>query len=259
MMTGKQSLLQRVRNVEQALAESGLEAGPPHTCSYFTDRTARSLAFVAPKLDAGIYHSLMDLNFRRCGTMFYRPECGHCEQCQNIRVLVNEFTPTRAQRRCWKRNEDMTVSVGTPQATKEKFRLYERYQQSRHNRDGGESWQEFCDFLYDSPIHTIEVVFRRHGDLVGVGIADVEPDAISAVYCYFDPTATARSVGVFNVLWLIEQCRREHMPHLYLGYYVQDCRKMNYKIGFRPCELLERSGRWRRVERAQSHDTSTNA
>jgi arginine-tRNA-protein transferase len=93
-------------------------------------------------------------------------------------------------------------------------------------------------------VQTLEVSYRLDGELVGVGVVDVEPEAMSAVYCYFDPTLPARSLGVLNVLWLIEECRRRKIPHLYLGYYVVGSRKMSYKSCYRPYELLQVDGRW---------------
>jgi arginine-tRNA-protein transferase len=243
----KQPTIERTNALLQAIEESDLQPGPPHPCNYLPGREARSLAFFAQELEPGVYHALLDLNFRRCGSMFYRPVCAHCHQCQNIRVPVDDFEPNRAQSRCAKRNHDIAVTVGEPRATKEKHRLYQRYLRLRHDREFDDSWQEYYDFLYDSPLNTIETVYRLDGRLVGVGISDVEPEAMSAVYCYFDTDLDARSLGVFNVLWLIEQCRRERMPHLYLGFYVRDCRKMNYKITYQPCELLQPDGTWRRV------------
>ena len=76
----------------------------------------------------------------------------------------------------------------------------------------------------------------------------MEPEAVSTVYCYFEPDMPARSLGTFNILWSIEYCKQLDVPHLYLGYFIRDCRKMNYKIRFRPCELLDLKGNWQRVE-----------
>lgn len=67
---------------------------------------------------------------------------------------------------------------------------------------------------------------------------------MSAVYCYFDPDAESRSLGVFNVLRMVEECRQRGLPYLYLGYYVRGCGRMSYKAGYRPCEILDRTGRW---------------
>jgi arginine-tRNA-protein transferase len=45
------------------------------------------------------------------------------------------------------------------------------------------------------------------------------------------------------VLWQIEQARRLGLPHVYLGYWIKQCRKMSYKINYRPVELLI-NNRW---------------
>jgi arginine-tRNA-protein transferase len=105
-------------------------------------------------------------------------------------------------------------------------------------------WDSFCDFLYSSPINTLEVAYYLGETLVGAGILDVEPEAVSTVYCYFDPDLPARSIGTFNILWTIEYCRLRGIPYVYLGYYVANSRQMRYKINFRPCELLSDDDSW---------------
>ena len=82
------------------------------------------------------------------------------------------------------------------------------------------SWEEFRDFLHETPAFTREVVFRAGGRLLGAGIYDAAPGALSAVYFYFDPDLSVRSPGTLNVLWLVEECRRLGVPWLYLGYHV---------------------------------------
>ncbi|MBI3462378.1 MAG: arginyltransferase [Planctomycetes bacterium] len=226
---------------------ASLMHGPAHPCSYLAGRWAESDWFVASQLPAGAYHSLMDLNFRRSGALFYRAACDGCQECKAIRVAVQEFQPNRSQRRCWRRNQDITVSVGPPVPTEDKLEVYQRYLRDRHDREMGGSWSEFCAFLYNSPLHTREVVYRQAGQVLAAGIVDVEPHAVSTVYCYYDPDASGRALGVFNVLWTIDWCRRKQVPYVYLGYFVRECNKMNYKAHYRPCELLEPDGRWRRM------------
>lgn len=238
--------------LRRALGEADLEPGPPHACSYLPDREARDLAFRTQRLDPGVFHALMDENFRRSGTIVYRPACETCRQCRTIRVPVDAFRPNRAQRRCLHRNQDLDVEVGVPEPTREKHVLFRRYVARRHAREMDHGWRDFCDFLYASPVTTVEVMYRLGGRLTAVGILDVEPTAASTVYCYFDPTMPQRSLGTFNVLWTIVSCRMQELSWLYLGYYIRDCPKMNYKINFRPCEILEPDGRWRRVERIAS-------
>jgi arginine-tRNA-protein transferase len=225
--------------LSQAIARSGSRPGPPFACPYLAGRQARHMALRLEPPAPGLYHALMDLNFRRLGQVFYRPECDGCAECRMIRVPARDFQPSRAQRRCLSRNRDLEVAFGAPAADDEKHDLYRRYLDARHDGQMDGSPAELRGFLYDSPLETVEVCYTLQGRLVAVGIADVEPLALSAVYCYFDPALRARALGVFNVLTLLEECRRRGKSHLYLGYYVRGCSKMSYKAGYRPCEVLE--------------------
>ncbi len=162
-------------------------------------------------------------------------------------MLVREFRPTRAQRRCRARNADVTLEMGLPRPTDEKHALYRRYLESRHDGQMTGSREEFESFLYEAPFMARELVYRAGGRLLGVGIADLEPQALSAVYFYFDPSEAARSPGVLNVLSLIDECARCEIPYLYLGYYVAGSPTMAYKAGYRPHEVLGDDGQWVRA------------
>ena len=236
----------RISLLSRVLKKSGSRPGRPFRCPYLPGRTARHATVALDPAPPGVYHSLMDLNFRRLGGIFYRPQCDSCQECRMLRVPVADFHATRSQRRCRARNRDVAVELGRPEVSDEKQRLYERYLESRHDGQMDGSREEL-GFLCTSGIETVEIRYRLDGTLVGVGIADVEPLAMSAVYSYFDPNLGGRSLGVLNVLWMIEECRRRGLDHLYLGYYVRDSRKMSYKAGYRPCEILDPDGSWTRV------------
>jgi arginine-tRNA-protein transferase len=136
--------------------------------------------------------------------------------------------------------------VAAPSITAEKLALYRRYLEARHDGQMDGSLAELQTLGAGSPVRTFEIEYRLSGRLVAVGVADVEPAAMSAVYCYFDPDEGRRSLGRFNVLWMIDECRRRGLPWLYLGYWVAVSPKMSYKAEYRPCELLGADGRWTR-------------
>jgi len=221
-----------------------LKPGPEHPCSYLPDHQARNVALRIAHLPPGVYTALMDLNFRRCGSVFYRPTCEHCQECRALRVLSEQFQPNRSQQRCWRRNEDLAIKIGDPEPTQEKHTLYQRYLKSRHTEQMSDAWEDFRSFLYTSPVRTTEVVYRLDRKIVAVGILDVEPRAVSTVYCYFDPELAERSLGTYNVLWTLYHCRQQHVPYVYLGYYIPDCGKMSYKADFKPCEILNADNVW---------------
>ena len=237
----------RTKRLAQILEQSGLEAGVERPCPYLPDRQARQIVVLPPRGVPGLYHCFMDLNFRRVGSIYYRPACDACQECRALRVLVDEFRPSRAQRRCGRRNADLVLEVAPPVATAEKHDLYRRYLEARHDGQMDGSWEELTESLYDTPPTTLELCYRRQGRLVAVGLADAEPGALSAVYCYFDPDERARSLGTFNVLTLIEECRRREAPHLYLGYWVAGSPRMAYKAAFGPHEVLGHDGHWQRA------------
>lgn len=234
----------RVLNLESRLRELDLAAGPTFPCPYRPGFEAVSPALQLSEMPAGLYHAFLDLNFRRMGSIVYRPACPTCRSCRQLRVPVASFVPNRAQKRSLNANRDLTVEVGRPRATEEKARLYARYLRRRHDTTMDGSWKEMVAFLYTTCVETREVTFRLGRRLAAVGVMDVEPRALSAVYCFYDPEFRRRSLGTFNILWLIQEARRKSVPYVYLGYYVAESPTMRYKANFKPCEVWS-DGEWR--------------
>lgn len=223
-----------------------------HPCAYLDDRTARTL-FVDPRepVDNATYSSLVDQGFRRSGEFVYRPGCPGCNACVSIRIPVEDFAFKRRYRRCWKHNQDLEVIPVTPRFRQEHFALYRRYIDSRHegSQMADPSPQQFMDFLTASWCQSVFYEFRADGQLVGVSAVDLLAQGLSAVYTFFDPEQSRRSLGTYAILWLLEEARRLRLPYVYLGYWIAESPKMRYKSDFRPHEIYD--GRaWQRREPA---------
>ncbi len=227
-----------------AVFEDALHVDRPHPCPYLPGRIATHEYFSAERLDPDAYRRLMDLRFRRSGQVIYRPACQGCRECVPIRVPVAGFRPSRSQRRIIRRNADLAIAIGPPSPDAEKWRIFREYLHYQHDDAKQSSREEFEAFLYRSPTETLEMTYRHGERLVAAGIVDLCPQAMSSVYFYFDPAESRRSLGTFGGLTEIEECRRRGLEHWYIGYYVRDCRGMNYKAAFRPYELLGADGRW---------------
>ena len=51
-------------------------------------------------------------------------------------------------------------------------------------------------------------------------------DAYMAIYTFFDPDITRRSLGHFAILWQILFAQMQLKDYLYLGYWIKDCKKI---------------------------------
>jgi arginine-tRNA-protein transferase len=218
---------------------------PDHDCPYIAGRIATSRAFMVSEMPGEMYHAFMDAGFRRSGRMVYQPICRGCRACQPIRVPVATFVPNKSQRRCRRKNGDIVVTIDEPTPTEEKYALYLRYLSEWHGKSDGEDFQSFVQFLYDSPVQTVEFCYRDAvGKLLAVGICDLSPQSLSSVYAYHDPAESARGLGTFSALYEIEQARARGIPYYYLGFWVAGCATMDYKANFRPHEVLHPNGAW---------------
>jgi len=228
----------------------------PHPCSYLPGRTATSL-FLDPRhpLDSRQYASFMRLGFRRSGDLIYRPHCRGCNACIPVRIPVDNFHPDRAQRRVWERNQDLSVTPCSPLYSQEHFNLYQRYQTRRHPGGGMDDPdpQKYINFLGSQHIRTVFYEIRRQTTLVGVAVTDILPDGLSAVYTFFDPDEKRRSLGVYAILWQVEQARERRLPWLYLGYWIKECQKMAYKGNYRPLEVFI-NGHWTQLDNPRTQD-----
>jgi arginine-tRNA-protein transferase len=217
---------------------------PARPCSYLPDRVARERAFLAERLDAELYHELMERGFRRGGPLFYAMDCPACRQCVPLRVPVATFTPTKSQRRAARKNRDVSVTVRAPTPTPETFALYRRYLRHQHpGADSEETLEQWKMSLYARIVATVEVVYSLGDRLLAISLLDVCRRSVSAVYHFWDPDEHARSLGVFSVLAEIDWTKRIGVPFYYLGYWVEGSRTMQYKANYGPHEVL-RDGRW---------------
>ena len=218
----------------------------PYPCSYLPDLQARSqVATPAFLIDNTVYSELVRHGFRRSGTYTYRPRCDNCNACVPLRVLAKQFNSNRSQRRAWNRHAGLEATLHPLQDNPEHYDLYQRYQQARH-KDGGmdnEDHESYQNFLLQSHVDSMLVEFRDQGVLCMVSVIDLLSDGLSSVYTFYEPDLPHASLGIYNVLWQIELCRKLEMEFVYLGYWIARSRKMAFKTQYRPAQGLV-DGEW---------------
>ncbi len=221
---------------------------PPHECTYLGDRLATTV-FLDPNLPelTAVYDRLSLYGFRRSGHHIYRHDCKNCKECLSVRIPVQEFVHRRSQRRVWRKNEDLTVSLVSPVFKSEHFDLYCRYQNSRHEGGGMDNPtpKSYIEFLSSNWSRTGFYEFRLDEQLLAIAVVDRVKTGLSAVYTFFDPDYSARSLGAYAILWEIEEAKLMNLDNLYLGFWIKDCQKMSYKMQYQPLEYYSQ-GKWQK-------------
>jgi len=198
--------------------------------------------------------ALSRIGFRRSQTVAYRPSCADCTACVSVRVVASEFRASSTQRRILKRNSDLVVTEARPWATAEQFELLRRYLDARHPGGGMAQMDEvdFADMVEHTPVTTMVLEYRepdadgRPGRLIGACLTDRQGDGLSMIYSFFEPDLGSRSgLGNFIILDHIQRARAMGLPYVYLGYWVEESERMQYKVRYRPLERLSRYG-WER-------------
>lgn len=189
---------------------------------------------------------------RRVGTCLYRTECPGCRACEGLRIPVDQFQPSRSQRRVWKKWEGHgRVEYGAPTFTADRVALFNRHKRERGLVAGDDAEMTaigYAGWLVQSCVATVEMSYFYDDELVGIGVVDLGREGASSVYFYFSPDRADLSPGTYSVLREIEFCRTTGRSWLYLGLYVSDCRHLSYKADYLPHERLI-DGDWRRTER----------
>jgi arginine-tRNA-protein transferase len=216
-------------------------------CPYLPGRAERKLIVELPANEDAplVYDHLSRAGFRRSHHFAYRPACRACTACVPVRIAVGRFAHTRATRRVRNLNRGLSGRLVAAHATAEQFRLFADYQRSRHS-DSDMAVMGFRDYrsmVEDSPIDTAIAEFRDCGGrLVAAALVDRLDDGISAVYSFYDPARARQSLGTWSILWLVEECARRELPHVYLGYWIAASPKMAYKARFPGVERLSADG-----------------
>ncbi len=229
----------------------------PGPCPYLPGKNERKVFTELTGQHANeLNDALGKIGFRRSQGVAYRPSCLDCSACVSVRVVADEFCPNTTQRKLMKRHADLQVSACKAWSTHEQFALLQRYLAARHPGGGmsGMDDIDYADMVEHSPVTTHVIEYRepsdgiRPGRLVGACLTDQQADGLSMIYSFFEPDESRRpGLGNFIIIDHIVRAAKAGLPYVYLGYWIQGSKRMEYKTRFRPIERLGPNG-WSRFE-----------
>ena len=234
----------------------------PAPCPYLAGKTERKVftELKSPHADQ-LNDALSRIGFRRSQTVAYRPSCLDCRACVSVRVVASQFQPSATQRKISRRNADLVTTECRPWATSEQFDLLQRYLSRRHPGGGMAAMDEvdYADMVEHTSVSSYLIEYReptvdgRPGRLVAACLTDRQGDGLSMIYSFYDPDHADRSgLGNYVILDHIQRAATAGLQYVYLGYWVQGSRSMQYKVRFRPLERLGQAGWIRLSENEQS-------
>lgn len=212
-------------------------------CPYLENRSTTTL-YRFDGVEAPAYEQMIERGWRRFGRLFFMPLCAGCDRCISLRIDVTRFEMTRSFRRILKLGEETRLIIRRPVLSADHLELYNRYHAERHDSRGwqhdpvgaAEYHQAFVEGAKD---FGYEYAYYRDDQLMAVALVDMLPNAISAVYCYYDPDYGYLSPGTYSVLRQIQIAQERGVRYLYLGYWVPENRSLSYKARFKPFETLQ--------------------
>jgi len=211
-----------------------------HPCSYLKDRMERVAVALDTDMQSGEnYEILLANGFRRSGDTIYKPHCDTCSACHALRISVPDFHPSKSQKRLINKVKDKIKWELKTELDPNWFSLYAQYIKARH-RNGTmypPQKDEFDKFARSEWLDTRYLHIYEDGRLIAIAVTDVLPHSASAFYTFFDPTSPL-SIGTLAVLLQLEYCKKSGKQWLYLGYQIDECPAMNYKVRFQRHQRL---------------------
>ncbi|MEM1379743.1 MAG: arginyltransferase [Pseudomonadota bacterium] len=214
-------------------------------CPYLPGRQEKKIfTFLGGESAPEINSVLSRRGFRRSQNIAYLPACEGCSACRPVRINVARFEEKR-WRRTLNRNADLTRKMRPAKVTTEQFSLLRGYLDSRHD-GGGMTDMTVLDYqqmVEQTPVDTVLVEYRdAEGQLTACALSDRLEDGLSMVYSFFEPEDPKRSLGSFMIADHVRLAAELGLPYVYLGYWVKDSPKMDYKRKFKPLEIMTREG-----------------
>ena len=178
--------------------------------------------------------------WRHFGPIFYRyreaETADGLRHVMPLRIDVEQFAPSKSQRRVLRKNADLEVRVKRAELDDERQRLFDAHK-LRFAENTPNSLEDFLGPApHAGPCLTLEVGAYLAGRLVAASYMDVGVTGVSSLYAFFDPDEARRSLGTATMLWELIVAKRAGKRWHYPGYCYSEPSTYDYKRHFGPMD-----------------------
>jgi len=208
-------------------------------CSYLQGKDTTTHYKIIENATSTSVSELIERGFRRFGKMYFRPICNDCNECQSIKIDVDNFEFSKSQKRVIRKASFIDNYIQAPSLTYEHIALFEKYHLHMKEKKGWDYQKTTLEHYHNSFVsgHNefgYEVLYFDNDKLIAVDLIDILDDGISSIYFYYDPDYEKYSLGKFSLYNQIQFAKEKQKKWIYLGYYVEDCPSLSYKTHYKP-------------------------
>jgi arginine-tRNA-protein transferase len=208
-------------------------------CSYIENSTQTTHYKIIDNSSSFATQELIERGYRRFGKMYFRPICSTCQECQSIKIDVQNYKFSKSQRRVMRKASHIQSFIQSPSMTQQHLDLFDKYHLYMRDKKGWSYEKTTAQRYYQSFVDGAEdfgyeILYFDNTKLIGVDLIDILDDGISSIYFYYDPDYSQLSLGKLSLLIQINLAKKESKRWIYLGYYVKGCGSLEYKANYKP-------------------------
>lgn len=170
---------------------------------------------------------------------------------QPLRVVTDQFRPSKSQRRVLRRNADLLTRIAPTVLNDDLRQMFAAHVQ-RFTFNVPPSLESFLGDQPDTvPCQNVTLAVYSGERLVAASFVDLGEEAVSSVYAIFDPAESRRSLGILTMLKEIDCARERGCKYYYPGYACHESSPYDYKKQFNGLEWYDWEGNWKPLSRIQ--------
>lgn len=220
-------------------------------CPYLEGRIERKLfGRLDPRNAQKTNNLLTKAGFRRSHDILYKPACPGCQACQAVRIPVQQFYLSKNLKKIMRRGQNLRLDVSISNPNRSDYALFTSYQSARHNESDMAlmTYEDYVAMMQGTHVQTLTFkLIDTQSKTIAILLVDKIADGWSAIYSFYETSSDEyikMSLGTLLILNLIRYAQSDGSNFVYLGFWVKNSPKMDYKKRFLPLEVFTSHG-WR--------------